>query len=628
VTIEAVRGTPTTVTYVNNLPPNGGQVQKLITVDQSIHWADPLETGMSMVSYVGPPPAVGHLHGGEVPSAFDGGPEAWFTPNGIHGPAYPGSGNSATYTYPNQQEAATLWFHDHALGATRLNVYAGMAAFYLLRDPYDTGKADNPLKLPAGAFEIEMAIQDRQFDTNGQLYWPDGSGPGLNDTPPNPLIHPFWIPEFFGDVMIVNGAPWPYLEVEPRRYRFHLLDGCNARFLELFLVDQATKGAGPPIWVIGTEGGLLDVSVKLNDPAKFDPNKLKPNPPLLLMAPGERYDVIIDFTGLAGKTFILRNAAKAPYPAGDPDDGTTSGLVLMLKVTKPLSSADTTYNPASGQPLRGGSNQMPAIVRLANPATGRLASGVSAQVKRQLTLIEVGSEEGPVEVLVNNSRYDGKIDDTATPIAGSQADRHGNWLTELPKVGSSEIWEIINTTGDAHPIHLHLVQFQLMNRQAFDVTKYRALYDTQFLGGQYGGIIPTLDGPAWGTVNYQPGAYIPGYGPPNNYFQPNAEGALGGNPAVGPFLKGPVITPTTLNSAGQSHPDAHPNEAGWKDTIQANPGQVTRVAVRFTPQDVPISETYGQNLYPFDPTTGPGYVWHCHIVDHEDNEMMRPYHPV
>ena len=248
VTVDARRFHPTTVTYVNNLPAfnrdsvaanplllnSDGLVQGLVTVDQTIHWADPLaNTGPQNCSplpasgpctqpFVGPPPAVAHLHGAEVISDFDGGPQAWFTPNGITGAAYRTLGNpgpgKAIYQYPDAQEPGTLWFHDHALGATRTNVYSGMAAFYFLRDPLN-----EPKNLPSGAFEIEMALQDRQFDINSQLFFPDGSGAdaatsNLNGTPPNPDIHPFWIPEFIGDVAIVNGAPWPSLNVEPRRY--------------------------------------------------------------------------------------------------------------------------------------------------------------------------------------------------------------------------------------------------------------------------------------------------------------------------------------------------------------------------------------------------------------------------
>jgi spore coat protein A len=225
VSVEATRGTPTTVTYVNALP-RSSRVQPLLTVDQTIHWADPLNASKPSQPYTGPVPTVVHLHGAEVQSAADGLPEAWFTADGRHGPAYTtGSAtakNAAVYCYPNTQPATTLWYHDHALGITRINVLSGMAAFYLVRDKFDTGRPDNPLRLPAGAFEIELMLQDRLFDTNGQLRFPDGSNTDadLNGPPSNPGSHPFWIPEFFGDAMVVNGRTWPTLALPvPDRQR-------------------------------------------------------------------------------------------------------------------------------------------------------------------------------------------------------------------------------------------------------------------------------------------------------------------------------------------------------------------------------------------------------------------------
>jgi FtsP/CotA-like multicopper oxidase with cupredoxin domain len=574
-TVEAQRGTPTKVTYSNNLQQADGSppvLQKYITVDQTIHWADPLMQMGSFAPYAGPAPAVPHLHGGEVPSSSDGGPESWFTPR----LKYKGSGYvSNKYTYPNDQEATTLWFHDHALGATRLNVYCGLAAFYFLRDPYDTGIAGTGLNLPAGPQEIELVIQDRQFDTNGQWFFPDSAPGGLNGPPPNPDVHPYWIPEFFGDAIVVNGKTWPYLEVEPRRYRFRLLDGCNARFLQLRLRNLSTQAPGPAFWQIGTDGGLLDEPVLLNDPA--NPNVLR-----LLLAPGERADLIIDFKGYEGQTLTLVNQAKAPYPSGSPPDPQTSGQIMQFRVgTNQVN--DTSYNPATDGALRGGANQMPLIVRLANPT-----------VTRQLTLNEVEGPGGPLEVLVNNTKWDGKRENDGNPIPGYTPDGRGNWLSELPQVGATEVWELANLTGDAHPIHLHLVQFQILNRQAFNASTYLDAWEAAFPGGEF----------------------IAGYGSPLDYGTLNADGALGGNPALSPYLQGPVLSP-----------DA--NELGWKDTFKMYPGQVTRVIVRWAPQDVPVEGVGpGQNLYSFDPTTGPGYVWHCHIIDHEDNEMMRPYHPV
>ncbi|MFL5270155.1 MAG: multicopper oxidase family protein [Stellaceae bacterium] len=582
-TIEAQRGTATIVTYNNDLP-SPPPLQKYLTVDQTLEWADPLDRQGSFDPYVGPPPVVTHLHGGAVPSAFDGHPEAWFTPGRqLTGPAF----STNVFEYPNQQEPTTLWFHDHTMGISRLNIHAGLAAFYLIRDQYDTGIAGTGLNLPADNYEIEMVIQDRQFDTKGQLLFPDGHPDGLNGSPPNPGIHPFWIPEFFGDAMVVNGRTWPYLRVEPRRYRFRLLNGSNARFLELRLVEPSSHQPGPAIWQIGTDGGLLDKPVKLSHPTAA--NDLR-----LLLGPAERADVIVDFSGFIGRTLILRNGAKSPFPSGDPPDPRTSGQIMQFRVDLPLSGGDTSFDPAiPGATLRGGANQPRPIVRLASPDTGTVAPGVTIAIRRQLIMVEAEGEGGPLEMLLNNTKFDGKRENSGVPLPGFTEDSLGNWLSELPQVGATELWEIANLTEDAHPIHPHLVQFQLVNRQ-------------QIAGDQYA---------AHWSLAFPDGEFIPGYGPPLPYNTPNADGAVGGNLAFSSFLQAPARPP-------------RPDETGWKDTIRMLPGEVTRIVVRWAPQDIEISRvTAGINLYPFDPTGAPGYVWHCHILDHEDNEMMRPYAP-
>jgi spore coat protein A len=625
-TVEARQGKPTTLTYVNNLPlPSASQLQGHLTIDQTIHWSDPLSQMGSFKAYQGSIPTCVHLHGAEVPSSFDGGPEQWFTSDGVHGKGYvtfaSTSANAAIYQYPNSQPATTLWFHDHALGITRLNVFSGLAAFYLLRDQYDTGQPDNPLRLPAGPQEIELLIQDRQFDTNGQLLFPNGTPAkhptGFDGPPPNPLIHPYWIPEFFGDVIVVNGKSWPYLEVEPRRYRFRVLNGSNARFYNLYLVDSSSNGAGPLFWQIGTDGGLLDTPVKLNDLENATPLPL-------FLAPAERADIIIDFANYAGRTLTLKNDANAPFPDGDAPAPTSNGSIMQFRVKKqPLPDGDHTYNPANGGSLRGGSNQDAPLVRLAGVGTGTLAPGVVASVTRQLVLIEDEFErpreiegpndgDGPIESLINNTKWKGIRDGSNEIIPSAQPDKLGQgiYFTEVPRVGSTEVWEIINLTEDAHPIHLHLVQFQLINRQNIDLGAYRKKYDSLFPGGTYAGA--TAKG-TWEKITYKPGVYIPGYGPPLPYSTPNEQGAIGGNPDVTPYLKGEKILPNA-------------NEIGWKDTLKMYPGEVTRIVIRWAPIATPVDGvTPGKNLYPFDPTTGPGYVWHCHILDHEDNEMMRPF---
>jgi spore coat protein A, manganese oxidase len=633
VTIEAREGTATTIQYVNRLPRDP-VLRKYFTIDQTVHWADPLGQEGSVRPYSGPIPLVPHLHGAQVQSTSDGAPEAWFTSDGLHGPGYssfhPTAPNAAIYQYPNHQEARALWFHDHALGITRISIFAGLAAFYLIRDQYDTGLAHNPLHLPAGDREVELMIQDRQFDTNGQLLFPDSlANPSLVDGPPsNPKIHPYWIPEFFGDAMLVNGRTWPFLNVEPRRYRFRIVNACNARFTRTGLVDAKTGTAGPPMYQIGTDGGMLDTPVRLlglNEPY----NRGVPSATTrLFLAPSERADIIIDFANQEGKTFTLTNDSQVPFPSGPPlaaSDPTRK--IMQFRVNRPLSSRDGTYDPAGGGALRGGQHQERVIVRLANPSTGTLASGVKPDARRQLVLVEIDSPSNaggnstgtPVIDLVNNTKWGGRRDGgDHRPIPGSVADQTGQdlWLTELPRVGSTELWEFLNLTPDVHPIHLHLVQFQLLNRQPVStemgtgLPTYMRDWTAAFPGGTFNGEAP--DG-TWGPVTYPRGSVIPGYGPPRDYFTPNADGALGGNPAFGPYLSGPSIPP-------------NPNEAGWKDVLKVFPSYVTRFVIRWAPQTVEIDGVRaGQNRYPFDPTRGPGYLVHCHILDHEDNEMMRPY---
>jgi spore coat protein A len=588
--IVAGRGHPTQVKFVNDL--SADHIAWREWTDQTLHWADPLHDGDNMCMmntvpgqppmdycadhYTGPIPAVPHLHGGEQPPVIDGGPEQWFTQDGSHvGSAYYSMDglapkNYCIYRYLNVQEAAPLWFHDHLLGGTRLNVYAGLAGAYVLVDPdlsLPTGL--HPVGLQQGAdgaidYLIPLVVQDRTFDVNGQLYFPNV---GINPE------HPFWIPEFVGDTIVVNGKVWPFLNVEPRRYRFLFIDGSNARTYELFLVNPVTKAMGPPIWQIGTDGGYLDA------PVKIDPN-VKPLDKLRLM-PGERADVIVDFAGYAGQTLILRNTGRTPYPKGTSPHGSTLGQIIQFRVG-PGPVADASYDPASGVPLR------PSMIRLVDPAKGTPGAGVSPTVRRQLTLNEIVGPGGPTEILVNNTKWNGTHEVNGTQVPREDFTQLGpNYLSELPEEGATELWEIVNLTMDAHPIHTHLTQFQLMNRQNFNMNKYGPVYNAAFPGG----------------------VFIPAWGPPQSYDA--TPSILGGNPDVTPYLQGPVRLP-----------DA--NEAGWKDTVMVPPGMVTRFIVRFAPFDTPLDAA--DPHYAFDPYSDISpYVWHCHIIDHEDNEMMRPY---
>ena len=468
-TIEAQSGLPLNINWVSKLPAT-----HLLPIDHSIHGAE---------STLPPVRNVAHLHGACALPDDDGYPEAWFTAHGEHGPKF----NPRPSAYPNCQPSATLWYHDHALGITRLNVYAGLAGFYLIRD-----EAEKALNLPQGEFEIPLMLQDRLFHHDGSLYYPKVVN--------GPKEHPIWIQEFYGDMNCVNGKVMPFLEVEPRKYRFRILNAANSRFYHLRLFNSDATGAitsqsfdVPSFQQIGTDGGLLPVPLELH---------------YLLIAPGERFDVVIDFSRSQGSSFALINDAPAPYTMGGQY---LAEEVMLFKVTKPLSVKDTSAVPDILVPFEPLSPTFATRERLLL---------VSEQERPSDGYVIIG--------LLGNARWHEPI-------------------TEDPKAGSTEIWSFVNITGDVHPLHVHLVQFQVLNRQAFDVPTYQ----------QTGKLVFT------------------------------------GKPMA---------------------PEANERPAR-KDTVKSYPGYVTRVIMRFDlPHGAPV--TPGQELV---------YVWHCHILEHEDNEMMRPY---
>ena len=562
-TIEAMWNRPVRVKWINELVDgNGNFLPHLLAVDPTLHWANPPGGTAGRDSrptftatpgrYTGPVPMVTHVHGAVgVADDSDGYAEAWYLPaaNNISaGYATQGTwyeffaGKAAraygvewgpgfaTFQYPNENRASTIWYHDHALGMTRLNVYAGPAGFYLVRggpagddaviDSRTGGRASLPGpaprendKFPPNKLyrEIPIAIQDRSFNTDGSLFYPDTREffDGIvRDYIPKGDFSPIWNPEFFGNTIMVNGNTWPFQTVEKRRYRLRFLNGCQSRFLILDF-------SGIPdveVWQIGNEGGFLAAPINLT--ADHD-NRL-------LMGLAERADLIVDFSKVPVGDYVLGNVGPdEPFGGGTPGDdfevadpGTT-GQILQFRVV-PAVGADDSTPP---QYL-----QLPAITPL--PAT---------TATRPLALIEEADEgadeneeeiEGPVAALL------GTVDDGVWTAR--------EWMhpvTENPATGTTEIWEIYNTTADAHPMHIHEVAFEVVNREGL-VTDEEAEVRQPI----------QLDG---------------------------------------------TITPR------------EPWETGFKDTVIAYPGQVTRIRAQF--------RTPGQ------------FVWHCHIVEHEDNEMMRPY---
>jgi FtsP/CotA-like multicopper oxidase with cupredoxin domain len=578
-TIEAKWNRPVRVKWINGLVDGSGNyLPHLLPVDPTLHWANPGRipddegmartdtrpdfTGRTYVPleeftnrdtqytrYTGPVPIVTHLHGAVgVGDESDGYAEAWYLPaaNNVAGYATAGTwydffkgkasasygatwgAGFATFQYPNNQRESTLWYHDHTLGMTRLNVYAGPAGFFLVRGGPQGEKAvldsrfGTPAVLPSPApmegdkfppnktyYEIPIAIQDRSFNTDGSLFYPDSRqffeepGAVLPGFIPETDLSPIWNPEFFGNMIMVNGNTWPFQVVEQRRYRLRFLNGCQSRFLIL----DFNQIPGVDVWAIGNEGGFLAAPVNLT---AVNGNRL-------LMGLAERADLIVDFTNVPVGNYVLGNVGPdEPFGGGDlgidfhASDPDSTGQILQFRVI-PAIAPDPTTPPDF--------LQLPPITPL--PAE---------TVTRPLALIEMMSEtgfDGPVEAML------GEVDEDGMPV-------HRMWkkpITENPSVGDTEVWEFHNFTADAHPMHVHETTFEVINRQA---------------------LVTNEDGET------EPPSRLVG--------------------------------------------DPRPREAwesGFKDTVIAYPGEVTRIKAKFS---------------------NPGqFVWHCHIVEHEDNEMMRPY---
>jgi spore coat protein A len=586
-TIEAKWKMPVRVKWINDLvDENGDFLPHLLPVDQTLHWANPVgialsgpnrpdSRGIDPNPYMGPVPMITHVHGAHTLEESDGYPEAWYLPDANNIPNYiqftvgslynqykaqaeanygqawdPGT---AVFQYPNDQRATTLWYHDHTLGMTRLNVYAGPAGFYLLRGGPDDKVFDSrdgtpailpfprpgPGVNPFGTFyEIPIAIQDRSFNSDGSLFFPDNRAffegldiadllipftptPGCDGNPSD--VAPIWNPEFFGNTMVVNGQTWPFLNVEQRRYRFRLLNGCQARYIILKFSDPNVK-----IWQIGAEGGFLPSPVNVN----------AVNNGQILMSPAERADVIVDFTDVAaGSSVTLLNLGPdEPFGGGIPDedfdaaDPGTTGQVMLFNVG-PIMGLDLTTPPEF--------LQLPPITPLVPDSPSRKIT-LNEEESKNVFVSEVNGSIvydcasdtpfGPTEALLGTLNADG----TSNALLWSDA------ITENPTVGATEMWEIYNFTADAHPIHIHLVQFQVYNREKLEVD----------------------------------------------------EEGISVQPAV---LTGETRPPEAW-------------ETGFKDTVTVYPGEVARVIAKFDIAGL--------------------FVWHCHIVAHEDNEMMRPYRVV
>ena len=446
-----------------------------------------------------------HLHGAIVAGHDDGNP--FDTPD-----AYP-SGAIQTATYPNEQPAALAWYHDHLLGDTRMNVVAGLAGGYLIRDDFDTG--NNPL-LPSGAYELAMVVQDRQFNPDGTLLYP--VAPASTNGP--------WIGEYFGDVMLVNGRIWPKLTVEPAVYRFRVLNGCNARILNL-RISTASDSATVPMYVIGTEGGLLPLN-----PA--------PRTNGLVMTSAERFDVICDFRGFKGQTLFMKNNNPPSGVVSTPAPSLTK--VMQITVKGSASSGAPMTIPQAGSLTDKQVND--AVAELIGKGSPALSGG--SVLPRMITLNEVGAGTPAWKLNLNAGPYGGP-----------------NSVTETLTWKNIEDWYFVNTTPDTHPMHTHLFSFRVMGRYNLDVKRF-----------------------------------VAAFGGPNGVPQSPQDKVV---PNLTPYLKSGLIAPP-------------PEETGLKETVKANPGQVTVVRAKFIPPSTVLDSSGNP--------TPQQYVHHCHIVEHEDNDMM------
>lgn len=483
-TVEAHQGVPLALTFSNGFA--GGH---LFAAD-----VDPTLEGASELDRTQPRTSV-HVHGAVTPPEADGHPENTFRPGG-----------SMTYRHPNGQDAAHLWYHDHAMGITRLNAVAGLAGMYLLRDAYDTGAAGNALGLPSGEFEVPLTLADRRFGADGSL--------NFRTTRKVPQGH--WEGGMFGDLMTVNGVVSPYLKVARGLYRFRVLNASNARAYRLFFGNRMS------FWVVGTDAGLLDATARTTS---------------VRLAPGERLDLVVDFGSLAAGDHVdLTNDQQE-----SPEVVAATGVVPPADIMRFVGTGVRGFTGSPPTVLRGAAGLSAALPAM--PAPGSLP-------RRIVTLTSAMSAGWPFAgMMMNNLRYD-----------------DGPTLT--PRQGTAEVWEFVNTSSQAHPMHLHLVHMRIVDRQRFDVAAYR-------------------------KANPRP--------EPGTMWAPSPDA----------YLLGAAQPPPAW-------------EAGAKDTIGCPPGTVTRVLVRF-----PAAADVG-----FDPDASftaasgaslQGYVWHCHILDHEDDCMMARY---
>jgi len=583
----------TEVTWANALD---GITQHLLPVDTNLHWSYSLHGYMQYNIASNGVPIITHLHGGHTDYQFDGNPEFFYSPEimgqQVVGPQWanvPG-GFTTKFRYDNDVPAGNLWYHDHALGITRLNVYAGMAGFYFVRDNYDTGEFGNPLYLPAWPYEKAYAIQDRMFRATGELFYPAFPGEPFYDDfitgegavlPPGlfPGGGPTALAEFFGDHMVVNGVIWPYENVEPRNYRLHLLNGTDSRFMaiQFFEVPAGEENLDNAIQqlsfdVIGSDQGLASAPTNVDT---------------LLSEPGSRYDIIVDFSQVNPNNRVIMKNIGGDEPFGGDIPGPQvfgeTDRIMAFDVVLPF---DNTVSDATPTGISFGPN-------VTTPTRTRKVALFEGKDEFGRLQPLLGTAEPATDHLGNPINWPATPEYSSVGLTG-QMEGSIAWhspTTENPAIDGTEEWEVWNVTGDAHPVHLHLVHFEVIERE--DI-----VWDTATGDGEsdYGRVADPVGMPGSPSPNGD-GTYL--------VVQPTVQhNSIAGDPTT--YGMGFKIMNHTLSGTPSSTPPAGYVENAPKDMVTALPDQVTRIKATFDK---------------------PGrYVWHCHILSHEDHEMMRVLH--
>ncbi|MWG35650.1 multicopper oxidase family protein [Halomarina oriensis] len=514
--------------------------EHMFEVDEFVHGTTPED----YTDHDGPVPEVRtsvHQHGLNVERVSDGQARQWESPDGTKGP----QPAKEVHELRNRQDRMTATYHDHALGVSRLNNYAGLHGFYQI-----AGKKESKLNLPSGDYDVPIMLEDKSFDEDGSFRYPDS-----------------FVANFAGDTAFVNGAVFPYMEVEPRKYRFRLVNQANGRTFGMALQSEDGHG-GPAMYQIAPDHGFLEEVVEVGHHGDLES---------LVLSPFERAEVVVDFSEYAGETITMTNDAAFPYMGpggghgghGDMDgmdmggndsmdmggndsmdmggndsmdmggnDSMDMGDDSMDMGDDSMDMGDDSMgtNDSGGMEMggdghggmeMGGDEEYPQIPEVMQ---FRVADSVSdPDTSADPTTLDLPGgpahdEQAAVETREMTLGMRMVMDEPDLHVLNGKASYEGGDIAR-PKLGTTEVWELENTGHHSHPIHMHLVTFDIVGR------------------GHHG-----MEAPA-------------------------------------------------------------PNERGPKDIVRVDPGETVRIVVRF--------DNYAGK-----------YPWHCHVLEHEEHAMMRQFEVV